>query len=85
MEQQCIIELLRIGMANWLERKYITEFERILKESQITVVFTIGNIADKNICYLEIAKSHGIKVVSKILCKTSSVQKFMPIILMDRA
>ena len=54
------------GMANWLERKYITEFERILKESQITVVFTIGNIADKNICYLEIAKSHGIKVVSKI-------------------
>jgi glycosyltransferase involved in cell wall biosynthesis len=54
------------GMANWKEEKYIKEYEEVLKKSGATAVFTIGSITNKNLCYLEIAKKRGLKVISKI-------------------
>lgn len=54
------------GLANWKEKKYIIEYEEVLKKTDATVVFTIGSITNKNLCYLEIAKEKGLKVISKI-------------------
>lgn len=54
------------GLANWREEKYILEYERVLEHSDATVVFTVGSITNKNLCYLEIAKKKGLKVISKI-------------------
>lgn len=54
------------GLANWSEEKYIKEYERVLKHSKATIIFTIGSITNKNLCYLEIAKKRGLKVISKI-------------------
>lgn len=54
------------GLSNWNEKKYIKEFEKVLRKSEVTVLFTIGSITNKNICYLEIAKKQGLKVISKI-------------------
>ncbi|TDE04759.1 glycosyltransferase [Flavobacterium sandaracinum] len=54
------------GFANWREEKYIKEYEHVLKDSKATIVFTIGSITNKNLCYLEIAKQRGLKVISKI-------------------
>ena len=54
------------GLANWKEEKYIREYEKVLQDSEATVVFTIGSITNKNLCYLEVAKHRGLKVISKI-------------------
>jgi len=54
------------GWANWKEEKYIKEYDKVLQHSRATVVFTIGSITNKNLCYLEIAKKRGLKVISKI-------------------
>ena len=54
------------GMANWKEEKYIKEYEEVLNKSEANVVFTIGSITNKNLCYLEIAQKRGLKVISKI-------------------
>jgi glycosyltransferase involved in cell wall biosynthesis len=54
------------GLANWREKKYIEEYVKILNNSEAKVVFTIGSITNKNLCYLEIAKQRGLKVISKI-------------------
>jgi glycosyltransferase involved in cell wall biosynthesis len=54
------------GLANWKEKKYIIEYQEVLKKTDATVVFTIGSITNKNLCYLEIAKERGLKVISKI-------------------
>lgn len=54
------------GSANWIERKYKIEFEQVLQMSEATVVFTLGSITNKNLCYLEIAKKRGLRVISKI-------------------
>lgn len=54
------------GLANWNEKKYIIEYEEVLKKSKATVVFTLGSITNKNLCYLEVAKKRGLKVISKI-------------------
>lgn len=54
------------GLANWKEEKYLKEYEEVLKKSEATAVFTIGSITNKNLCYLEIAKKRGLKLISKI-------------------
>lgn len=54
------------GLANWEEKGFITEYEKVLDKSEVTVVFTLGSITNKNVCYLEIAKKRGLKVISKI-------------------
>lgn len=54
------------GLSNWNEQKYFAEYEKVLQVSTATVVFTIGSITNKNLCYLEIAKDRGLKVLSKI-------------------
>ncbi|MDR0865185.1 MAG: glycosyltransferase [Candidatus Symbiothrix sp.] len=54
------------GIANWREDKYIKEYEVVLQKTEATVIFTIGSITNKNLCYLEIAKKRGLKVISKI-------------------
>ncbi|MHB9140354.1 MAG: glycosyltransferase [Paludibacter sp.] len=54
------------GSANWVERKYKIEFEQVLQKSESTVVFTLGSITNKNLCYLDIAKKRALKVISKI-------------------
>jgi glycosyltransferase involved in cell wall biosynthesis len=54
------------GLANWIESEYRNEFEQVLLQSGATTVFTIGSITNKNLCYLEIAKDKGLKVISKI-------------------
>lgn len=54
------------GSANWNERKYKIEFKQVLEQSNATVIFTLGSITNKNLCYLEIAKERGLKVISKI-------------------
>lgn len=54
------------GTANWNEREYRNEFEQVLLQSDAKSVFTLGSITNKNLCYLEIAKDRGLKVISKI-------------------
>lgn len=54
------------GLANWKEKQYKLEYERVLDKSNATVVFTLGSITNKSLCYLEIAKKRGLKVISKI-------------------
>ena len=54
------------GLANWNEKKYRIEFTQVLEQSNATVIFTLGSITNKNLCYLEIAKERGLKVISKI-------------------
>lgn len=54
------------GLANWKEKQYVSEYERVLDKSNAKVVFTLGSITNKNLCYLEIAKKRGLKVISKI-------------------
>lgn len=54
------------GFSNWNSINYEKEFELILFKSQATVVFTVGSISNKNLCYYILAKQKGLKVVSKI-------------------
>jgi len=54
------------GFANWKEKEYIKEYEEVLENSKAKVVLTVGSITNKNLCYLEIAKERGLKVISKI-------------------
>ncbi len=54
------------GLSNWKEKEYIKEYERVLEDSSATIIFTVGSITNKNLCYLEIAKKRGLKVISKI-------------------
>lgn len=64
------------GLANWKEDKYIKEYEQVLQNCEATVVFTIGSITNKNLCYLEIAKNRGLKVISKIFMQDFFCVKF---------
>lgn len=54
------------GLANWNEKQFKVEFKDILQKSGANVVFTLGSITNKNLCYLEIAKKRGLRVISKI-------------------
>lgn len=77
---ECGIELyhrtIYEGTANWFEKKYIIQYERVLLKSRATVVFTLGSITNKNLCYLEIAKKRGLKVISKIFMQDFFCTKF---------
>lgn len=64
------------GLANWKEKKYIKEYKDVLQISGVTVIFTIGSITNKNLCYLEIAKKRGLKVISKIFMQDFFCVKF---------
>jgi glycosyltransferase involved in cell wall biosynthesis len=64
------------GMANWNESIYRKEYEQVLMHSGATTVFTIGSITNKNLCYLEIAKERGLKVISKIFMQDFFCTKF---------
>jgi glycosyltransferase involved in cell wall biosynthesis len=54
------------GLSNWKEDQYVKEYDEVLRDTEATVVFTIGSITNKNLCYLEIGKERGLKVISKI-------------------
>ena len=64
------------GIANWKEKKYIIEYEDVLTKTNVDVVFTLGSITNKNLCYLEIALKRKIKVVSKIFMQDFFCSKF---------
>ena len=64
------------GMSNWKEKNNIIEFKKILNQTEADVLFTIGSITNKNLCYLEIAKEKGLKVISKIFMQDFFCTKF---------
>jgi glycosyltransferase involved in cell wall biosynthesis len=64
------------GLANWNESIYKKEYEQVLMHSGATTVFTLGSITNKNLCYLEIAKERGLKVISKIFMQDFFCTKF---------
>mgnify|MGYP006075672227 CR=1 FL=1 len=64
------------GIANWKEKKYSIEYEDVLKKTEADVVFTLGSITNKNLCYLEIAKKRNLKVISKIFMQDFFCTKF---------
>lgn len=52
--------------ANWKETSYISNYNHVLTEFKPDIVFTLGSVSNKNICYWRIAREQGIKVISKI-------------------
>lgn len=52
--------------ANWIEKPYRLNYEHVLDDFQPDVVYTLGSVTNKNICYWRIARERGIKVISKI-------------------
>lgn len=50
----------------WIENSYLEEYNNILDTFRPDVVFTLGSVTNKPVCYWRIARKRGIKTVSKI-------------------
>lgn len=50
----------------WIENPYLEEYNNILDTFRPDVVFTLGSVTNKPVCYWRIARERGIKTVSKI-------------------
>lgn len=50
----------------WIENPYLKEYNNILDAFRPDVVFTLGSVTNKPVCYWRIARERGIKTVSKI-------------------
>lgn len=64
------------GLSNWKEKQYIKEYVNVLDQSEASIIFTIGSITNKNICYLEIAKKLGLRIIAKIFMQDFFCTKF---------
>lgn len=52
--------------SQWFEKKVIKNYTSVLDEFKPDVVFTLGSVNNKAVCYWRIARQRGIKTVSKI-------------------
>lgn len=62
--------------SQWLESKYIKNYNEVLDDFKPDVVFTIGSVNNKAACYWRIARQRGIKTVSKILMQDFFCQNY---------
>lgn len=52
--------------SQWFEKEAIKNYTSVLDEFKPDVVFTLGSVNNKAVCYWRIARQRGIKTVSKI-------------------
>lgn len=53
-------------LANWIQKKYRNNYNKVLEDFKPDVIFTIGSVTNKNILFWSVARKKGIKIVSKI-------------------
>jgi len=55
-----------ISTGNWVEKKYLKEYASAINKSQANVIFLLGSITNKNLCYIDIAKQLKLKTIAMI-------------------
>lgn len=53
-------------VANWKQEEYVRNYLSVLDDYMPDVVFTLGSVTNKPVCYWRIARQRGIKTISKI-------------------
>lgn len=53
-------------LSYWQEGKYVRNYKEVLDNFKPDIVFTLGSVTNKPICYWRIARERGIKTISKI-------------------
>jgi len=62
LNYQCFDRLPFQAMANWNDRPYAKQFKEVLEIFDPHLVFFIGAIVNKNLCYFKISKETKVKV-----------------------
>ena len=57
------------SLAYWKESDYIRNYNYVLDCFHPEIVFTLGSVTNKPVCYWRIARNRGIKTISKIFMK----------------